>query len=105
MAKTITVTKDNGVTTLTIVVGGDSAVLDPLIESAAHYDYNADYGDHGTDSEPKVWEDLTNLEKLDCILGRVVSLLKGEAASYDHTVEAEAGKLAAEEKVSVYKDV
>ena len=46
---------------------GDTDKVQAILEDAAEYLWEHGFGDHGTEEEPLLFEDLTNQEKLDFV--------------------------------------
>jgi len=58
--------------------------------SAAHYLWEHGYGDHGTDEEPILFDDLTNQEKLNLLDQHVLRVIMDIAQDYHVNARQEA---------------
>lgn len=65
MAGTFSVS--NGNTTVAFEWTAATDTVQSVVGDAAEYLWDKGYGDHGTDEEPIVFDDLTNQEKLDIV--------------------------------------
>ena len=60
-------TVDDGNTTVTFEYTAETAKIQSIVGDAAEYLFGKGYGDHGSEEEPVVFDDLTNQEKLDIV--------------------------------------
>jgi len=63
----ITATTVAGKTTITEYTRADTAVIIDKYSKAAKYLFNKGRGDHGTEEEPRTFDDLSNQEKLQLV--------------------------------------
>ena len=84
MAKQATLTQTNGDTTLKLEFTFPTATMLKYATAWAKYDWNHGYGDHGTEEEPIEFDSLTNQEKINIILDRVLAMGKAEATTQIH---------------------
>lgn len=84
MAKQATLTTNNGDTTLTLAITLPTATMLKLAGTTAKYEFLKGWGDHGTEKEPIVFDDLTNQEKADIMLDRTIDMFKDEAKTQLH---------------------
>jgi len=97
---TATLTTSGGNTTLKLSVTLTSALATKWLGKWAEYDWNHGYGDHGTEESPILFDDLTNQEKVNVILERVVELSKEEAKAQIN----DDSKVTADENAQADKD-
>lgn len=57
----------NGTATLTLTYTANRTKLDAVLLDAAHALFDLGYGNHGTVESPRVWIDLSQLERLNLI--------------------------------------
>jgi len=94
--------------TAKFVVDGSNLVISfeysaPLVQttevavSAAHYLWEHGYGDHGTEEEPILFDDLTNQEKLNLLDKHVLRVILDIARDYHVNSRQEAERILATE--------
>ena len=77
-----------------------SAPVDRATEvtvSAAHYLWEHGYGDHGTEEEPILFDDLTNQDKLNLLDQHVLRVIMDIAQDYHVNARQEAERILATE--------
>ncbi len=84
---------------------GPLAKTQEVAVAAAHYLWEHGYGDHGTDEEPILFDDLSNNEKLVLIDKHVKRVIMDAAHTYHvnarQSAERKAAQLYAEENIII----
>jgi len=75
----------------------ERTVPNAFLLSWSEYVFDHGYGDHGTEEEPIVFDDLTQQEKADLIEDRITALAKAEAHTHDTTEAMEAERISADD--------
>ena len=92
----------NGTATLTLTYTVPKARLDAVLLDAAHYLFDAGYGNHGTHQAPRVWEDLSTQERLALIDEATKRDMMDRAKSYHLTQAAETARNTASNELGSY---
>ena len=76
-----------------------------VAEDAAHYLWEHGYGDHGTEEEPILFDDLNNVEKLDLLDQHVKRVIIDVSKDYhvnnEQILAREAASIYADENISI----
>ena len=87
----------NGNIRVTAIWEAPQAVSVATADAAAHYLFDLGRGDHGTEEEPRTYDDLSNQEKLNLIAEHWTQVKKDMASSYNVNVGLEAARVAKSE--------
>jgi len=68
MPKSATFTVDSINATLTFTWTTDKTTAQRVANNAAHYLFDLGMGNHGTEENPRIFDDLSNQEKIDMML-------------------------------------
>ena len=96
---------ENGNLRVTFTYIAPQAKMMEVAEDAAHYLWEHGYGDHGTEEEPILFDDLTNQQKLDLLDTHVRRVIIDVAKDYhvnnEQILARETASTYAEENISI----
>jgi len=72
----------NGDRTITFEKTAASDKILAILDDCVHYLFDAGYGDHGTDEEPRTYDDQTTNEKLDMLDKHITRVIKEAAETF-----------------------
>ena len=78
----LTRTISNGNATYTFKYTAITAIIDKKADQAAHYLFDAGYGDHGTEEVPKTYDMLTATEKRAILDKHVLQVILDASKAY-----------------------